>query len=88
MLENSSEIRKNFEIKKRKYIREDGNHKRGVIRGECKYLKRSKASLSRSFSTLIGKKLLRKISLVDYDNREIGIGFNLTKKGEKIVNEI
>ena len=88
MLENSSEIRKNFEIKKRKYIREDGNHKRGVIRGECKYLKRSKASLSRSFSTLIGKKLIRKISLVDYDNKEIGIGFNLTKKGKKIINEI
>ncbi len=85
---NLSESRKNFEIKKRKYIRKDGNHKRGIIRGECKDLKRSKASLSRSFSTLIRKKLIRKISLIDYDNKEIGIGFNLTEKGVKLVNEI
>ena len=85
---NISELRKDFEIKKRKYIRKDGNHKRGIIRGECKDLKKSKASLSRSFSTLIKKKLIRKISLIDYDNKEIGVGFNLTEKGRKLVNEI
>tara|TARA_Y100000768_G_scaffold80894_1_gene57564 strand:+ start:438 stop:1025 length:588 start_codon:yes stop_codon:yes gene_type:complete len=85
---NLSELRKDFEIKKRKYIRKDGNHKRGIIRGECKDLKKSKASLSRSFSTLIKKNLIRKISLIDYDNNEIGVGFNLTEKGRKLVNEI
>jgi len=85
---NLSELRKDFEIKKRKYIRKDGNHKRGIIRGECKDLKKSKASLSRSFSTLIKKNLIRKISLIDYDNKEIGVGFNLTEKGRKLVNEI
>ncbi len=85
---NISELRKDFEIKKRKYIRKDGNHKRGIIRGECKDLKKSKASLSRSFSTLIKKNLIRKISLIDYDNKEIGVGFNLTEKGRKLVNEI
>ena len=53
LYENTSEDRKKFEILKRKYIRKDGNHKRGVIRGECKYLKKAKASLSRSFSTLV-----------------------------------
>ena len=83
---NISELRKDFEIKKRKYIRKDGNHKRGIIRGECKDLKKSKASLSRSFSTLIKKNLIRKISLIDYDNKEIGVGFNLTEKGRKLVN--
>lgn len=85
---NISELRKDFEIKKRKYIRKGGNHKRGIIRGECKDLKKSKASLSRSFSTLIKKNLIRKISLIDYDNKEIGVGFNLTEKGRKLVNEI
>ena len=72
---------------KRKYIRKDGNHKRGVIRGECKYLKKAKASLSRSFSTLVKKKLIRKISIIDYENKEIGIGFNLTELGKKTINE-
>ena len=82
-----SDKRKKFEIKKRKYIRKEGNHKRGIIRGECKYLKRSKASLSRSFSSLLNKKLMRKISIINYENREIGIGFNLTEKGKQVINE-
>ena len=87
IFKNISENRKQFEIKKRKYIRVDGNHKRGVIRGECKYLKKAKASLSRSFSTLVKKKLIRKISIIDYENKEIGIGFNLTELGKKTINE-
>ena len=78
---NLSDERKNFEIIKRKFIRKDGNHKRGVIRGECKFFKKSKASLSRSFSNLINKRLIRKISVINYDNREIGIGFNITQSG-------
>lgn len=78
---NMSDKRKNFEIIKRKFIRKDGNHKRGVIRGECKFFKKSKASLSRSFSNLINKKLIRKVSVINYDNREIGIGFNITQSG-------
>ncbi len=78
---NLSDKRKNFEIIKRKFIRRDGNHKRGVIRGECKFFKKSKASLSRSFSNLINKRLIRKISVINYDNREIGIGFNITQSG-------
>tara|TARA_Y100000768_G_scaffold386311_1_gene374422 strand:- start:1422 stop:2003 length:582 start_codon:yes stop_codon:yes gene_type:complete len=80
-LYNNSEKRKKFEIIKRKFIRKDGNHKRGVIRGECKFFKKSKASLSRSFSNLVYKKLIRKISIINYDNREIGIGFNITQSG-------
>ena len=32
---NKSENRKKFEIIKRKFNRKDGNHKRGIIRGEC-----------------------------------------------------
>lgn len=78
---NLSDKRKNFEIIKRKFMRNDGNHKRGVIRGECKFFKKSKASLSRSFSNLINKRLIRKISIINYDNREIGIGFNITQSG-------
>ena len=78
---NHSEKRKKFEIIKRKFIRRDGNHKRGVIRGECKLFKKSKASLSRSFANLIIKKLIRKISIINYDNKEIGIGFNITQSG-------
>ena len=78
---NLSDKRKNFEIIKRKFIRKDGNHKRGVLRGECKFFKKSKASLSRSFSNLINKRLIRKISVINYDNREIGIGFNITQSG-------
>ena len=78
---NLSDKRKNFEIIKRKFMRKDGNHKRGVIRGECKFFKKSKASLSRSFSNLINKKLIRKVSVINYDNREIGIGFNITQSG-------
>ena len=78
---NLSDKRKNFEIIKRKFMRKDGNHKRGVIRGECKFFKKSKASLSRSFSNLINKRLIRKISIINYDNREIGIGFNITQSG-------
>ena len=61
---NKSENRKKFEIIKRKFIRKDGNHKRGIIRGECKFFKKSKASLSRSFSNLVKKELLRKISII------------------------
>lgn len=78
---NLSDKRKNFEIIKRKFMRKDGNHKRGVIRGECKFFKKSKASLSRSFSNLINKRLIRKVSVINYDNREIGIGFNITQSG-------
>ena len=84
---NKSEKRKKFEILKRKYERKDGNHKRGQIRGECKFLKKAKASVSRSFSTLIKKKLLRKISIINYENREIGIGFNITELGLKVIDE-
>jgi hypothetical protein len=87
IFDSLSEKRKKFEIKKRKYLRKEGNHKRGIIRGECKFLKRSKASLSRSFTSLINKKLIRKISIINYDNREIGIGFNLTKKGKQLIYE-
>ena len=88
IFDSMSDKRKKFEIKKRKYIRKEGNHKRGIIRGECKFLKRSKASLSRSFSSLVSKKLIRKISIINYESREIGIGFNLTEKGKKLLDEI
>ena len=88
IFDSMSDKRKKFEIKKRKYIRKEGNHKRGIIRGECKFLKRSKASLSRSFSSLVNKKLIRKISIINYESREIGIGFNLTEKGKKLLDEI
>ena len=64
IFDSMSDKRKKFEIKKRKYIRKEGNHKRGIIRGECKFLKRSKASLSRSFSSLVSKNL---ISLSTYN---------------------
>ena len=84
---NKSEERKKFEILKRKYERKDGNHKRGKIRGECKFLKKAKASVIRSFSTLIKKKLLRKISIINYENKEIGIGFNITELGLKVIDE-
>ena len=84
---NKSEKRKKFEILKRKYERKDGNHKRGQIRGECKFLKKAKASVSRSFSTLVKKKLLRKISIINYENKEIGIGFNITELGLKVIDE-
>ena len=60
IFKNISENRKQFEIKKRKYIRVDGNHKRGVIRGESKIFKKTKASVSRTYKTLIKKGLLRK----------------------------
>ena len=86
IFDSMSDKRKKFEIKK--YIRKEGNHKRGIIRGECKFLKRSKASLSRSFSSLVSKKLIRKISIINYESREIGIGFNLTEKGKKLLDEI
>ena len=88
IFDSMSDKRKKFEIKKRKYIRKEGNHKRGIIRGECKFLKKSKASLSRSFSSLVSKKLIRKISIINYESREIGIGFNLTEKGKKLLDEI
>ena len=84
---NKSEKRKKFEILKRKYERKDGNHKRGQIRGECKFLKKAKASVSRSFSTLVKKKLIRKISIINYENKEIGIGFNITELGLKVIDE-
>ncbi|RPG64642.1 MAG: hypothetical protein CBE50_000745 [Flammeovirgaceae bacterium TMED290] len=84
---NKSENRKKFEIIKRKFIRKDGNHKRGIIRGECKFFKKSKASLSRSFSNLIKKELLRKISIINLDNKEIGIGFNITDLGINVIKK-
>ena len=76
-----------IDILKRKYERKDGNHRRGKIRGECKFLKKAKASVSRSFSTLVKKKILRKISIINYENKEIGIGFNITELGLKIMDE-
>ena len=88
IFENISENRKQFEIKKRKYIRVDGNHKRGVIRGESKIFKKTKASVSRTYKTLINKGLLRKINIINYNKKKIGIGFNLTKDGYKISKTI
>ena len=85
---NISENRKQFEIKKRKYIRVDGNHKRGVIRGESKIFKKTKASVSRTYKTLIKKGLLRKINIINYNKEKIGIGFNLTKAGYKLSKTI
>ena len=84
---NKSENRKKFEIIKRKLIRKDGNHKRGIIRGECKFFKKSKASVSRSFSNLVKKELLRKISIINSDNKEIGIGFNITDLGIDLIKK-
>ncbi len=84
---NKSENRKKFEIIKRKFIRKDGNHKKGIIRGECKFFKKSKASVSRSFSNLVKKELLRKISIINSDNKEIGIGFNITDLGINLINK-
>ena len=84
---NKSENRKKFEIVKRKFIRKDGNHKRGIIRGECKFFKKSKASVSRSFSNLVKKELLRKISIINSDNKEIGIGFNITDLGIDLIKK-
>ena len=88
IFKNISENRKQFEIKKRKYIRVDGNHKRGVIRGESKIFKKTKASVSRTYKTLIKKDLLRKIDIINYNKEKIGIGFNLTKAGYKISKTI
>jgi hypothetical protein len=88
IFKNFSENRKQFEIKKRKYIRIDGNHKRGVIRGESKIFKKTKASVSRTYKTLINKGLLRKIDIINYNKEKIGIGFNLTKAGYKISKTI
>ena len=88
IFKNISENRKQFEIKKRKYIRIDGNHKRGVIRGESKIFKKTKASVSRTYKTLINKGLLRKIDIINYNKEKIGIGFNLTKAGYKISKTI
>ncbi|MEC7894912.1 MAG: hypothetical protein VX458_01070 [Bacteroidota bacterium] len=88
IFKNISENRKQFEIKKRKYIRVDGNHKRGVIRGESKIFKKTKASVSRTYKTLIKKGLLRKIDIINYNKEKIGIGFNLTKTGYKISKTI
>lgn len=88
IFKNISENRKQFEIKKRKYIRVDGNHKRGVIRGESKIFKKTKASVSRTYKTLIKKGLLRKINIINYNKEKIGIGFNLTKAGYKISKTI
>ena len=84
---NKSENRKKFEIIKRKFIRKDGNHMKGIIRGECKFFKKSKASLSRSFSNLVKKQLLRKISIINFDNKEIGIGFNITDLGIDVIKK-
>jgi len=88
IFKNISENRKQFEIKKRKYIRVDGNHKRGIIRGESKIFKKTKASVSRTYKTLIKKDLLRKIDIINYNKEKIGIGFNLTKAGYKISKTI
>ena len=88
IFKNISENRKQFEIKKRKYIRVDGNHKRGIIRGESKIFKKTKASVSRTYKTLINKGLIRKIDIISYNKEKIGIGFNLTKAGYKLSKTI
>ena len=80
--------RKFIEICKRKFIRSDGNHKKGIIRGECKKLKAAKASTSRTYKTLTQKKYLRKIDILDYENYKIGIGFNLTKNGNDLAKKL
>ena len=80
--------RKFIEICRRKFIRSDGNHKKGIIRGECKKLKAAKASISRTFKTLVQKKYLRKIDILDYENFKIGIGFNLTKNGNDLAKKL
>ena len=63
-------------------------HKKGIIRGECKKLKAAKASISRTFKTLVQKKYLRKIDILDYENFKIGIGFNLTKNGNDLAKKL
>ena len=83
-----NDSRKFIEICKRKFIRLDGNHKKGIIRGECKKLKAAKASISRTYKTLTQKKYLRKIDILDYENYKIGIGFNLTKNGYELANKL
>jgi len=88
IFKNISENRKQFEIKKRKYIRVDGNHKKGIIRGESKIFKKTKASVSRTYKTLINKGLIRKIDIISYNKEKIGIGFNLTKAGYKLSKTI
>ena len=83
-----NDSRKFIEICKRKFIRLDGNHKKGIIRGECKKLKAAKASISRTYKTLTQKKYLRKIDILDYENYKIGIGFNLTKNGNDLAKKL
>ena len=83
-----NDSRKFIEICKRKFIRSDGNHKKGIIRGECKKLKAAKASTSRTYKTLTQKKYLRKIDILDYENYKIGIGFNLTKNGNDLAKKL
>ena len=83
-----NDSRKFIEICKRKFIRSDGNHKKGIIRGECNKLKAAKASTSRTYKTLTQKKYLRKIDILDYENYKIGIGFNLTKNGNDLAKKL
>ena len=83
-----TDSRKFIEISKRKFIRPKGSHKKGRIRGEWKKLKAAKASTSRSFKTLRSKNYLRKIDVLDYENYKIGIGYNLTIKGNKIASTL
>ena len=51
-------------------------------------LKAAKASISRTFKTLVQKKYLRKIDILDYENFKIGIGFNLTKNGNDLAKKL
>ena len=83
-----NDSRKFVEICRRKFLRSDGNHKKGIIRGECKKLKSAKASVSRTFKTLTQKNYLRKIDILDYENYKIGIGFNLTKIGNDLAKKL
>ena len=83
-----ADTRKFFEVCKRKFVRPEGSHKKGIIRGEWKKLKAAKASISRTFKTLVKKKYLRKIDILDYESFKIGIGFNLTRKGYKTAKPI
>lgn len=83
-----SDTRKFVEISKRKFSRPEGSHKKGIIRGEWKKLKAAKASTSRTFKTLMHKNYLRKIDILDYENYKIGIGYNLTKNGNNVANNL
>ena len=59
---------------------------RGIIRGECKFFKNLRPHSVDPFLTLL-KELLRKISIINFDNKEIGIGFNITDLGIGVIKK-